>query len=129
MFKILKLKVLLVLCIVILGCPIAYLGDCYVYRVEGEIYDTGSINKISSVKVRILCLESKLSGPHETRSDNNGHFILKGYGAPYDCELIFEHPEYNRKIMRLNPELREEPKDGFTWVWKVNVQLEPKSSS
>ena len=125
--KILKLTVLLLIGIMISGCPIAYIGDRYAYGIEGEIYEAGSINKIPSVTVRVLCSGSRLSGPDETRSDNNGHLILRGYGAPYECELIFQHLGFRRRVIKLTPDLREEPKEGLAWVWKVNVELEPVS--
>ncbi len=124
--RILKLSVWLLTGIIFLGCPVAYLGDRYVYGIEGDIYEAGSNNKISSVRVRVLCSESRLSGPEETISDNNGHSILKGYGAAYDCQLTFDHSGFERKVVKLDPDLREEPKGGLAWVWKVKVELEKK---
>jgi len=120
------LIVSLLLGIMILGCPVAYLGDRYIYGIEGEIYGLGSMNGIPSVRVRLSCSKSKLSGSHETTSDNKGYFVLKGYGAPYDCELIFDHPAFKQKIIKLDQDSREEPKEGFGWVWKLKVELEKK---
>jgi hypothetical protein len=105
------------------------MSDRMVYGIEGEIREQGSGKSISSVKVKISCLKSELDGQIEALSNGNGQFELKGYGAPSDCSLILEHIEFVRKTLRLDPGFREEPKEGFAWVWKVNVELERKPST
>jgi hypothetical protein len=130
MYRIVWMSLFLFVWSALLGCPITSLmSDRIVYGIEGEIQEHGSQKKVSSVKVKMSCIKSELDGQLETSSDDNGRFKLKGYGAPYDCVLIFDHAEFVQRTLRLDPAHREEPKEGFAWVWKVNVELEPGSST
>lgn len=110
-------------------------GDRFVYHVQGVIVDhslginasgntnTGTLDKVSFVKVAMLCADKELS---KTMSDTNGYFILEGYGGGDDCKLILEHPEYMRKLFWLDPKHREDPEYELNWTWIVNVGLEQK---
>ncbi len=115
-------------CILFGGCALSYfLGDPLLYGIKGTIHKQGSIEAVSSVKVKLICVKGELRGPTDTYSDNLGGFLLKGRGVPLDCEITLEHPRFKRKIIKLNPEEQLEPRDGFGWAWELRIELEPKS--
>lgn len=132
--NVLNKVIVLLFCLTFWGCPIVSLvQDSSVYSIKGEISvllpntnDTNNVNKIPSVTVKIVCENSYLSLPHETLSSIDGFFELKGRGGGGDCKLHFYHPEYKQKIIELDPDLRELPKGGLSWLWSVKVRLEPK---
>ncbi len=129
-YRILLMVFLPFVCSAVLGCPITHLmGDRTIYGLEGEIRERGSGETIPSVKVKVSCVRSKLDGQSEASSDENGRFKLRGYGAPADCTLTFEHPGFLPKTLNLDPALRERPKTGLSWVWSVSVELEPRKGN
>ena len=127
--NLLKLGLLMMICLAISGCPLAYiLSDRLVYKFQGTIFSPLNQQRLSSVSVRSSCEKTRLDPPHETLSDNNGSYTLQGYlsGPLDDCELSFEHPQFKRKVVKLHPDRRDQKAEtGFIRVWTIDVELEP----
>jgi hypothetical protein len=123
-----KLMVLLLIGLTLSACPlITFLSDRDSYRFTGTISGSLDHKRIASVKVIASCEKSRLDPPVETLSDDNGTFILRGYGwgALDDCQLRFEHPRFKPKVVKLKPARELTEDTGFIKIWRVTVELEP----
>ena len=102
----------------------------FTYEIKGEVFEdvsdttvknkVESLKKISDVAVSVLC-PGKSRRVQRAKSDSNGSYIVKGEGAVEDCELIFDHLNYKREVIKLGKEYRKE--DAF--LYEVNVEMVP----
>ena len=111
-------------CVLVLGCD-------PVFVIQGDIYtrlgsDTGkNIHKIAETDVLIQCHKNYIPSGLQTKSDDKGFYRLRGIGVPKRCELIFRHPHFKTKVIKLEPNLHKAPDLGW-YGYKVDVELEPK---
>ena len=105
------------------------LGDHPIYKIEGmiSVEKPEPVSKLSLTKGSFSCRESRVYRPFEMKFDDTGHFVLDGYGAPSDCVLILEHPDFEPAVVKLDPDLRLDPK-GLFWHWKLNVTFFKKEN-
>lgn len=129
MSRILKPVIFLLLFIVASGCPFAHiLGDRLAYKFQGTIFSSLDHQQINNVRVKAACEKTRLDPPLETLTDEKGLFTLHGYfsGSLDDCELIFEHPQFKRKVVKLQPARELKADTGFMRIWTIDIELEPK---
>ena len=117
----------LAIVLIVSACPlISFLGDPIGYKFTGTINNSLDHGAIASVGVTASCEKSELDPPVHVFSDHKGGFTLDGYGsgALDDCQLMFEHPQFKQKILKLQParELKEEIP--FMRIWRLKVELE-----
>lgn len=128
MARIVKGSILILVCLMATGCPLAnFMSDRLVYEFKGRVYSSLDQKGITSARVNASCNKTRLDPPFHTISDDNGMFTLRGRftGALDDCELSFEHPQFKRKVVKLQPARDLTADTGFSRVWTLNVELEP----
>lgn len=134
--KIIRKVILLQIYFMFIGCPmVEVMSDTVFYEIKGETYsymntkindkDEAAI-KISDVDVSILC-PGILRSSQKTKSNDKGFYILKGKGVIEDCEMIFDHPHYKRKVIKLNKTYLKNNTYPLSPIYEVNAELEPKS--
>ncbi len=135
-----RVKLSKIVCVWLLSFLISGCYDPY-FRIRGEIYipttssyldnSERSKQKIPNVAVSIRC-KGFVSQPLKdlkVLSNIEGFYQIQGIGTAEECELIFEHPNFKPKIVKIEPELHKDPSQKLKYGYKVNVELEPLSKS
>ncbi len=125
-------KATLVIILLCLTCILTVACDPIKYTVHGTVFsyttelnrEVEKDNRISQTTIAILC-PGLLRSTKETLSDYRGEYVLHGTGAVEDCELMFEHPNFNREIIKINKEYLKYGRYTLSPVYEVNVTLEP----
>ena len=117
--------ILVLLTIHILGCD-------PVFVIQGNIYthpttSVGGENSysVNDVNVSIKCYKDYIPSGLQTKSNHQGFYRLRGIGIPQNCELMFDHPDFRKAIIKLDPNVHKAPDLGW-YGYKVDVQLEKK---
>ena len=119
--------VLLLLCLVNSGCPVARMSDRLAYGFRGTTRSASNHEIIAGVRVTASCRKARLDSPLETVSGERGFFFLHGFfvGELDDaCELGFNHPQFKPRAINLT-KTRNFSFEGAAYVWDLDVELEP----
>ena len=124
--RILKMSILILSAAVLLGCDPVFMiqGSIYSCMMSSDEHKTAY--KLKDVNVKIRCAGDYIPSGLQTKSDDDGFYRLRGIGIPKQCELIFDHPDFKKKTIKLDPSLHKAPDLGG-YGYKLNVELEPLS--
>ena len=115
---------------------------CYdpIFVIKGEIKGTvknkgyegkgESVQKISDAAVSIKCYggyQSPALKNLKVFSDINGVYEIQGIGSAENCELIFEHPNFKQKTIKIESMRHKDSTQSLEHSYKINVELEPKN--
>lgn len=97
------------------------------YTVHGNIFSLNEAkieNKISSAVITIAC-SGNLRRPQEVKSDSNGVYVLSGIGPTENCDLIVEHPNFMREVIKLNEiEYLKNNRYPLSPTYEIDIKLE-----